>query len=469
MLKSKKLTIGIMACALMALCLTLFGLASTNTSKVVLADTDTPSIDVRVEYYKDGIGNGTYDTLYSKENVLSANVQSVGSEISTKMWSAWHKPLIDMKVIIDLNGDFTGAMEYFSGFCGELVLNLNSHTLTLNNDNYWLVFGNVTINGGGKITMPEPVNQDKFTYGVIAVSGSLNVNNVTFEDCNTNSSYPVLFVGRDAAIYDNAKVTLNNCTFNNCSSNGNGGAIACDTGVKGMTVTGCTFDTCSAKNGGAIYYYDYSNDYRKEVKFNSHCKFINCTATEFGGAIHMKVNNCTFQTYDALFENCYAKNGGAISVITTAPDDISFIIYNPGSKITGCSATENGGGIYAKGSWLEFNSGEICYCEAKCGAGLYVENGENGGALHSVNNMKIHDCTASILGGGYYAPPGSSISIGSGQYYDNTPASSGNSYASMISGGSVIIICVVAGVAIITAGVFMTLYFKNRKKTGTEG
>lgn len=59
--------------------------------------------------------------------------------------------------------------------------------------------------------------------------------------------------------------------------------------------------------------------------------------------------------------------------------------------------------------------------------------------------------------------------LASAKYVEIGNNDSKDNYASMISGGSFIIISVIAGVALVLAGVFMTLYFKGRKKTETEG
>lgn len=131
--------------------------------------------------------------------------------------------------------------------------------------------------------------------------------------------------------------------------------------------------------------------------------FINGSASGNGGGV-LATKRCSFD--DCVFRNCSATgDGGAVCV----KNDTVGLKYLRNVMIEGCSATSNGGGVYAtgySGAALTDADGmsncRIYNCSAGgCGGGMYLQ----GTVLCTVSECDVSCNTASgaASGGGIYA------------------------------------------------------------------
>ena len=142
-----------------------------------------------------------------------------------------------------------------------------------------------------------------------AVSGALNVNNVSADVSITNCWFENIVSGNNGgAMSVNAKVgntiLISGCTFKNTatpvvSTVYNGGAIYANNAGYTLNIDNCNFESTKASTGGAIYT-------AASLTANiSNCKFIKCSTANptagngHGGAINfqapiMNISNCTF-------------------------------------------------------------------------------------------------------------------------------------------------------------------------------
>lgn len=161
-----------------------------------------------------------------------------------------------------------------------------------------------------------------FTATTNAVSGAININNIT------------------------ANATIQDCWFENITSGNNGGAISTNTKTGNtISITGCTFKTTTAPSsvtnysGGAIYANGSStNAYTLNI---DNCTF-NGTKAGAGGAIYsaayitMNITNSTFQNCQTA--NSVAGNGNGGAIIFSTP-----VVNITNCKFDGC--TDNGRGL----------------------------------------------------------------------------------------------------------------------------
>ena len=146
----------------------------------------------------------------------------------------------------------------------------------------------------------------------------------------------------DSAIYFTNNGVVEYCNFINCHSTFDGGAIKFY-GDYGIIYTS-TFNNCSAKNGGAVYWQKGYSGIGRSI----HCSFVNCSAVECGGAIYCGEDNEPGSFHDFNFTNCSAKNGGAIY------SQKLIFIYT--ASFNSCSASDKGGAIYISNTNYCFSS-----------------------------------------------------------------------------------------------------------------
>lgn len=213
-------------------------------------------------------------------------------------------------------------------------------------------------------------------------------------NCNFTNSH-VLYDGRDeddgqmVHLYGN--VLVDHCNFINTSSKHHAGALCMD--PVGAKVTNSYFENCSAWIGGAIYVHGHMNKTIIDSVLEN-CTFINCEASEDGGAIAtnyggLNITNCRFY-------NNTAQKGGAIMVGgIDYPDALrGDNLHGHNIKISDCDFYDNvaneGGAIHISG-----DNDTIVNCHFDDnfavhgkGAAIYVE-GENASVYDST--FKNHE------------------------------------------------------------------------------
>ena len=251
-------------------------------------------------------------------------------------------------------------------------------------------------------------------YGCTATAGS---GGATIKGCSAGD------MGGGIHLRYGPLTTANGLTIDGCSAK-NGGGISETAGsvtlIEGDTITGCS----ASENGGGIY--QMSN-----LALNG-ATIEDCHADNgFGGGIYNGSTEVDFN-YGTI-DQCSAKNGGGIYVgVHLNMPKASSQTEGKTAKITTCTATENGGGIYGLPTWL-FNingSAEISGCQAGGnGGGVYYAKATdaNGtGRFTLSGDSVIKDNTATGNGGGVYVEgTGSVMSFTAGSIETNKATGDG--------------------------------------------
>lgn len=220
-----------------------------------------------------------------------------------------------------------------------------------------------------------------------------------------------------------------NCTFKNNTATNNGGGVCFS---EMMDIRNTSFIGNKAKVGGGGYFSEAS--YGPPINSIIDCKFINNTATEYGGGVRFSSSHNVLNT---LFENNTAGiNGGGAYVGWGNFSNCTFKSNN---------ATENGGGVYSAWNNRDFSidSSNFIDNSAANGGGLYVNtytltNGNtftnnsatgNGGAAF-VNNGTLYNSqfnnNNATDGGAVYLNNGT---INGSKFYNNTAVNGAALYA----------------------------------------
>ncbi len=135
-----------------------------------------------------------------------------------------------------------------------------------------------------------------------------------------------------------------------------GGIYAVNSNV---TLNSVSLNGCTAQNGAGIYSNGALNLINSRV--------LNCTATVSGGGVLTGVGAGPTLISGSVIRNCTAANGGGVFA------DNSLVIQN--STISGCHATQVGGGVDADSSSLTMRNSTVAYNSATVkGGGLYLSS-----------------------------------------------------------------------------------------------
>ncbi|KAA6384096.1 MAG: hypothetical protein EZS28_020378 [Streblomastix strix] len=332
--------------------------------------------------------------------------------------------------------------------------------------------------------------------------GQFLVLNTTFTNCEpTQGSGGAIF----AQIQSGSTLTIGNaCKFIECKCGYYGGAVLAqingsnsqliiedqilfekcqgrycgglfiNTVIGSATINGnCLFKECESRDecGGGLQIYLQPET---EVQIKGEIIFENCKClyNNGGGAFVALQSNSQLQINRMTFINCFSLSGGGLCIYKTGIgyklDIQDEIIFN------NCSATNNGGGIYAEilNGYVIMNGLKIIDCQSAEGAGIYsiikssgtlTINGQSliqnctsktrtGGGIYIQiydsasqciisGQLDIKDCSSKTTGGGLQTD----IRLGeitvSGIYIDNCQSNSGGSglNSSLISGGKLTI------------------------------
>ena len=188
-------------------------------------------------------------------------------------------------------------------------INCFGYTGVISRDDGGSIEGCTFINSTGYHDIDAGANIKKCTFInfiSLAISGSVEgctfINQTILDDSviylHGGSIKDCCFINfsaeRGAAIYCGyGDCDIGGCTFINCSATDGGGAIYDGIRVNGLTnIKDCSFINCSATDGGAIYSFACIID---------GCSFVNCSAKYYGSAIHFDdggkektIKNCDF-------------------------------------------------------------------------------------------------------------------------------------------------------------------------------
>ncbi|KAA6368484.1 MAG: hypothetical protein EZS28_035989, partial [Streblomastix strix] len=177
----------------------------------------------------------------------------------------------------------------------------------------------------------------------------------------------------DFNIANGGLLSIINTTFKNCYSNKGGAFLLSVSNGGKATLTNTKFLGCYSNRGGAIY---VELDLDSELILQNQCQFSDCYSDrQNGGGIEAYMPKGGKVTLSgAIFRNCSAINGGAISVYSVQN---CILTIGNGCSFDNCKASNKGGG-------------------------LYVDLNFNASVQFNIRDAQIGYCSASFLGGGIF-------------------------------------------------------------------
>ena len=333
-------------------------------------------------------------------------------------------------------------------FDGELTIDLNDHYIDGNNVDKCIWRTGTTDCWPSKLTVKNGTlkngDAESSSGGAIQWQGDLAIENCKFEN-NDNCAIVVLkgkvdilkssFTGNETRktrrlsgaaiqITENQGTTIRDSVFSDNTVNEGysmGGAVYVD--HNSVDITDCTFEGNSAPYGGAIAAAEAN------VTIGEDTKFLNNTATTWGGAIYVQnvANPSTLKLNGPItMTGNHASYGGAISAMgstitlenVTAKENTAtrggFLCnYRSGASISSCTIEKNsadiGGGLYL---WSQTDptttsvDGSVVNNEATvCAADIYSDQG-NTLLVPATVSGTLTDCNHPI-DGWYYDKDGS--------------------------------------------------------------
>ena len=280
---------------------------------------------------------------------------------------------------------------------------------------------NITIDGGGVVTITKNAADFFRLLKSTASSGKLTLKGLTVENGKTSG-----FDGVGGGMCADSDIVLENCIFRNNTSEGYYGGGGVHT-YSGASMTDCTFigNTSARYGGGALAWGDtsltrctFTDNMAAQPYFGGgifviapitmiDCTFTGNTAGAGGGSAawgHITATGCTFTGNTA-------NDGGAVS--------------SGSIELTRCDFTGNHGGT---GGGVSIMGGSMTGCtftdnDAEKGAGLYTTGGTtltgctftrnkatngDGGGVCAKNDLDLINCTftnntSNLCGGGVCA------------------------------------------------------------------
>ena len=258
---------------------------------------------------------------------------------------------------------------------------------------------------------------------VIAASGSVALDGVTFENNESSGEGGAVYFAADTAgTVSGAQFKSNKAS----GDNGSGGALALRSAE--VSLSEASFEQNeAAKNGGALFIsYTSAAQHNASVTAES-CSFTENTSANYGGAVYtasfaLDENNRLLSVSDTVFgQNSAAVNGGAVYM----KDSNVFFTSAEFSGNTASSDSNGGGALYSSGSIVEID-----------GAGFTGNSAvKNGGAvgLYSESKATLHNVTAngnSAGGnGGFIYNSSSELNVYDSTLSQNTSGANGGAAA----------------------------------------
>ncbi len=306
------------------------------------------------------------------------------------------------------------------------------------------------VNGGGiyygslDTSMYEDTNDVMITNCTATNGGGFystlsepeNYYNAYITNCTATNDGGGCYIKNEAET-TNEYIIAKNCTAGN---NGGGGYVENSDDVSFGVFS---FTECEASNnGGGIYLSNTTSSKGATL----HSSIDDCSALMGGGAYLINASEEANISFSPRIENCTATTGGGLYL-----ESLSTVYM--GGYISGCIASENGGGIFVKDTkTLEY--GKVFSCQAEYGGGIYAENTEvtdydydrlfqpigfaqNVKNLVSANEEAIYDNKANCDGGGFYLKNSylsQSKTIIANNMSDGEEAKGGNVYIDRTSG-----------------------------------
>ena len=254
---------------------------------------------------------------------------------------------------------------------------------------------------------------------------------------NVKISGSTTFIG-NSAIFGGGVSTLSNSivgisgntTFIDNSATFGGGIYVTSNGSMDISGNTTFIGNTATIDGGGV-----SAESNGTININENTYFIGNSAIGEGGALRAEINSNVNISGNTTFSSNSARDGGCIFVDTvqistnTSLNAVFVHINNVGyvahttflnlegnGKFTNCSATNNGGAIYVRGTHVNFSGTNVFRANrAQFGGGLYADKS----SLNLPGDNTFTDNIAGSRGGGMYAQ-GSKVSFsGTGLFSGN--------------------------------------------------
>ena len=303
---------------------------------IAAADVDDSTSDVQISDASSQVGDTISDFTSDNSNKLieqTGNTKTVKSEGESGTLSDLQSDIGSATDNITLQKDYTSTSdEQPFVIAKDLTIEGNGKTITAVN-------GAFNISSGNIVSIKNLVFTGKNGVpAMIKVDGTLNLENVTFQDC-FSSTYANTAVLNITA---NAVVTMDGCSINNtCSTKA---AVGVAAGAK-LDVKNSNFTNIVALNAPIGTYGNGAN-----ITVDN-CYFYNSSRVNYGAAIYMD-NSGYLTVNNTLIENCSAGTRGAI--YTSAVTNIENTVVT-GLNLTSTSAQ------YSRGSglWIETSTANV--------------------------------------------------------------------------------------------------------------
>ena len=229
--------------------------------------------------------------------------------------------------------------------------------------------------------------------------------------------------------YSNVEIS-GNTTFIDNSAKFGGGIYA--TSNSSMDISGNTtfVGNSATSDGGGV-----SAESNSAVNISGNTHFIGNSAIGEGGGLRAEINSNVNIGGNAKFSINSARDGGCVFIDTvqiSTDSSVSaifvqinivdyrthttFLNLEGNGMFTNCSATNNGGAIYARGTHANFSGTNVFRANrAQFGGGLYVEKS----SLNLPGDNTFTDNIAGNKGGGIYAQGSKMRFSGTGLFRDN--------------------------------------------------
>lgn len=303
---------------------------------ITAADVDDSTSDAQISDASSQVGDTISDFTSDNSNKLieqTGNTKTVKSEGESGTLSDLQSDIGSATDSITLQKDYTSTSdEQPFVIAKDLTIEGNGKTITAVN-------GAFNISSGNTVSIKNLVFTGKNGVpAMIKVDGTLNLENVTFQDC-FSSTYANTAVLNITA---NAVVTMDGCSINNtCSTKA---AVGVAAGAK-LDVKNSNFTNIVALNAPIGTYGNGAN-----ITVDN-CYFYNSSRVNYGAAIYMD-NSGYLTVNNTLIENCSAGTRGAI--YTSAVTNIENTVVT-GLNLTSTSPQ------YSRGSglWIETSTANV--------------------------------------------------------------------------------------------------------------
>ena len=261
----------------------------------------------------------------------------------------------------------------------------SGNTITLNQNYMYSEGDNDT---GIVITKDITIDGAKNTINGVNKASIFKITNnahVTLKNILFLNTYGV---NGSAVIAQSGSFDIIDCEFVNCEASDYGGAVYSSENCAKSTIVNSSFINNKALYGGAAYL--------GNIVQMTYSSFINNFATYDGGAILWTGVNGTVYQSRFINNNASLGDGGAINFHPDTSDIFESINVVNNSMFSNNAATFDGGALYCQGLFAMIYNSQFTFDVARNGASIYLNDGA------AINHCYFFNETAHNNGGAFY-------------------------------------------------------------------